>query len=114
MEAERIKVRRSGAPQPARPRAFFIHAEVVALQRSGLYRDRLKTLKISLHTQQKRARAAGVTWFVSSPPGSTQLVSKMGLLCKEADDAVTRMLPLPFTSFFCCQYWAVEKDRGNV
>lgn len=32
--------------------------------------------------------------------GSTQLVSKMGLLCKEADDAVTRMLPLPLSSFF--------------
>lgn len=32
--------------------------------------------------------------------GSTQLVSKMGLLSKEADDAITRMLPLPFPFYF--------------
>lgn len=85
-----------GAPQPARPcaatGAFFIYGEVVALQRSGLDRDRLK---ISLHTAEDgESDRSNVVCILS--PGSTQLVSKMGLLCKEADGAITRMLPLPF------------------
>lgn len=76
----------------------------MALQRSGLYRD---PPKISPHTRQKTQSPAGVTWFVSSPPGQ-QLVSKMGLLCKEADDAVTRMLPLPLSSFFAVSIWLLK------
>lgn len=32
--------------------------------------------------------------------GSTQLVSKTGLLSKEADETITRMLPLPFPFYF--------------
>lgn len=85
-------------------RGQFSSTEKLSLQRSGLYRDRLK---ISFHTAEDgESDRSNVVCILS--PGSTQLVSKMGLLCKEADGAITRMLPLPFFFLFCCQYWAVK------
>lgn len=45
--------------------------------------------------------------------GSTHLVSKTGLLSKEADDAITRMLPLPFPFYFGSSTELLKK-HGNV